>query len=241
MKDLLRRLGSRWAALSKKAKAARIALVLASAVAVLGVGFTGYVYAIWRSAPDLSDLEQRDNGENSTLYSDDGERLGVIQSETLRTPLDPDEIPSVIKQATVAIEDRRFYEHEGVDFQAVLRAAFENLRSGAMVEGGSTITQQVIKNLYLSDDQTLGRKIREAKLASTLSERRAKEEILTLYLNNVPYGTVNGQTAIGVKAGARTFFGKPVDDLELHEAALLAGLPRSPPSYDPFANPDARS
>jgi len=239
VKDFLRRPGSRWAALSKRAKAARVALLLLSVGVLLGVAFTGYVYAMWRSAPDLSELEQRDNGENSTLYSDDGERLGVIQSETLRTPLEPDEAPSLVKQATVAIEDQRFYEHEGLDFQAILRAAVENLRSGAVVEGGSTITQQVVKNLYISDDQTLGRKIREAKLASTMSERRSKEEILTLYLDNVPYGTVNGQSAIGIKAGARTFFGKPVADLKLHEAALLAGLPRSPATYDPFENPEA--
>ena len=239
MKRFFGRLGSRWAGFNMKRKAARVALVLAATILLLGVGFTSYVYAMWRSAPELSELEQRDNGENSTLYADDGERLGVVQSETLRTALEADEIPDLVKQATVAIEDRRFYEHEGVDFEAVLRAAVENFRSGEVVEGGSTITQQVVKNLYASDEQTLARKIREAKLASAIDERSTKEEILDLYLNNVPYGTVNGQSAIGIEAAARTFFAKPADKLRLHEAALLAGLPRAPATYNPFENEDA--
>ena len=239
MKRFFGRLGSRWAGSSMKQKAARTALTLAAVGVVLAVGFTGYVYAMWSSAPELAELEQRDNGENSTLYADGGERLGVVQSQTLRTALADDDIPDLVKQATVAIEDRRFYEHEGVDFEAVLRAAVENFRSGEVVEGGSTITQQVVKNLYASDEQTLARKVREAKLASAIDERRTKEEILTLYLNNVPYGTVNGQSAIGIEAAARTFFAKPADDLRLHEAALLAGLPRAPADYNPFENEDA--
>ena len=239
MKGFLGRLGSRWAGFNKKQKAARVALTLATAGIVLSVAFTGYVYAMWRSAPELAELQQRDNGENSTLYADGGERLGVVQSQTLRTALENEEIPRIVQEATVAIEDRRFYEHEGVDFEAVLRAAFENFRSGEVVEGGSTITQQVVKNLYISDNRTLTRKIREAKLASAMDERRSKEEILTLYLNNVPYGTINGQSAIGIEAAARTFFAKPAEELRLHEAALLAGLPRAPANYDPFSNPDA--
>jgi penicillin-binding protein 1A len=239
VKRFFGRLGSRWAGFNKKQKAARAALTLVAAGVVLGVGFTGYVYAMWRSAPELSELSELDNGENSTLYAEGGERLGVVQSETLRTALEAEEIPRLVEQATVAIEDRRFYEHEGVDFEAVLRAAIKNFRSGEVVEGGSTITQQVVKNLYISDDRTFARKVREAKLASAMDERRTKEEILALYLNNVPYGTINGQSAIGIEAAARTFFAKPADELRLHEAALLAGLPRAPDTYNPFENEDA--
>ena len=135
----------------------------------------------------------------------------------------------------MAIEDERFYKHEGVDFNAIIRAAIKNLRSGKTVQGGSTITQQLVRALYIKDPKRdFERKIREAKLASELEEKRSKRWILNEYLNSVPYGTVGSRT-IGVQAAAVTFFDKNVDDLELHESALLAGLPRRPRSTTPTA------
>ena len=148
-----------------------------------------------------------------------------------------------MRDATVAIEDRRFFEHKGVDFEGVVRAAVKNLESKDDVQGGSTLTMQLIRNLYTKDTVRTGiegykRKIREAKLAEELENRhpgrRGKRWILDQYLNNVPYGTVGGKTAVGIQAAARIFYDKPADKLTLSEAALLAGLPQAPSLYNPF-------
>ena len=149
-------------------------------------------------------------------------------------------MPVSMRRATVAIEDERFYKHDGVDLNAIVRAGVKNLESGETVQGGSTITQQLVRALYIKDPQrNFKRKIREAKLASELEERRSKTWILHQYLNSVPFGTVGGRTAIGVEAAAVTFFSKHARDLELHESALLAGLPQAPSQYNPFRNPQA--
>jgi penicillin-binding protein 1A len=148
-------------------------------------------------------------------------------------------MPRYLRKATVAIEDRRFYEHQGVDYEAIVRAGIRNLRSGKTIEGGSTITQQLVRALYIKDPKrNFDRKIREAKLASELEKRRSKRWILREYLNSVPYGTVNGRTAIGIEAAASVYFSKHARDLTLEEAALLAGLPQAPSQYNPFNNPD---
>ena len=143
-----------------------------------------------------------------------------------------DEIPDVVREATVAIEDRRFYEHQGVDFEGIVRAAVKNLESKKDIQGGSTLTMQLVRNLYTGERARNGvagykRKIREAKLAEELENRHpgrpGKLWILNKYLNSVPYGTVGGQTAVGIQAAARIFFDKPATRLTLREAALLAG------------------
>ena len=153
-----------------------------------------------------------------------------------------------MRQATVAIEDRRFYKHGGVDFEGVVRAAIKNISSGETVEGGSTLTMQLIRNLYTEDRARNGiagykRKIREAKLASELEDRhpgpRGKGWILNQYLNNVPYGTVGGQTPSASRRPSRVFFDKPARRLTLAESALLAGLPQAPSHYNPFLDPQA--
>jgi penicillin-binding protein 1A len=150
------------------------------------------------------------------------------------------DIPLDMRRATVAIEDERFYKHDGVDVNAIVRAGIRNLESGETVEGGSTITQQLVRALYIRDPKrNFARKIREAKLASELEEQHSKTWILDQYLNSVPYGTVGGRTAIGVEAAAVTFFAKHARKLKLHEAALLAGLPQAPSQYNPFRNPTA--
>jgi penicillin-binding protein 1A len=163
-----------------------------------------------------------------------------VQADVVRTVIPWSRIPTVLRRATVAIEDERFYEHKGVDYNAIVRAGVRNLESGENLQGGSTITQQLVRALYIKDPQrNLPRKIREAKLASELEEERSKTWILHHYLNDIPYGTVGGRTAIGIEAAAVVFFSKHAEDLTLPEAATLAGLPQAPSQYNPFRNPTA--
>lgn len=218
--------------------------ILTVCLAIGGLSAVGYVVSTATSGPSLSDLKPQDQGSTSVVYASDREtRLGFIQSDILRTPLASKDIPEVVRQATVAIEDRRFFEHKGVDLEGVVRAAIKNIESGEEVQGGSTITMQLVRNLYTGDrDRTFKRKIREARLAEELEDlhpgREGKLWILNKYINNVPYGTVGGQSAIGVQAAARIFFNKPAKELALHEAALLAGLPQLPSLYNPITAPE---
>ena len=144
-----------------------------------------------------------------------------------------------LRRATVAIEDERFYKHGGVDLNAIVRAGIKNLESGKTVQGGSTITQQLVRALYIKDPKRdFARKIREAKLASELEDKHSKTWILHNYLNSVPYGTVGGRTAIGVEAAAVTFFDKHARNLNLAESAMLAGLPQAPSAVQPLPQPE---
>ena len=214
--------------------------VVATIIVIALCSAAGYVLAIAASAPDLSELEAEDKGEISVVYAADGSRLGFVQSDILRRVIPFSDIPVDMRRATVAIEDERFYRHDGVDINAIVRAGIRNLESGETVEGGSTITQQLVRALYIKDPKrNFQRKIREAKLASELEEKQSKTWILDQYLNSVPYGTVGGRTAVGVEAAAVTFFNKHARRLKLHEAALLAGLPQAPSQYNPFRNPTA--
>ena len=218
-----------------------LGLGVVTTVAVIGVlSAAGYVLAIAASAPDLSELKPADKGQLSVVYAVDGTRLGFIQSDVLRRVVPWRDIPVDMRRATVAIEDERFYKHDGVDLNAIVRAGIKNLESGKTVQGGSTITQQLVRALYIKDPKRdFARKIREAKLASELEDEHSKTWILHNYLNTVPYGTVGGRTAIGVEAAAVTFFDKHAKNLTLDESALLAGLPQAPSQYNPFRNPDA--
>jgi len=214
--------------------------VIATVCVIAVLSAAGYVLAIAASAPDLSELRPADKGQISVVYAANGSKLGFVQSDILRRVVPWKKIPVDMRRATVAIEDERFYKHEGVDLNAIVRAGIKNLESGDTVQGGSTITQQLVRALYIKDPQrNFARKIREAKLASELEEEHSKTWILHNYLNSVPFGTVNGRTAIGVEAAAVTFFDKHARFLELHESALLAGLPQAPSQYNPFRNPTA--
>jgi len=208
---------------------------------VLGViAAVGYVVSVSQSAPAISSLRPLLGGGSSQVFAADGTRLGFIQSDQLRTPVSWSQIPANLKNATVAIEDQRFYKNNGVDLTGIFRAAIKDVTHGAALQGGSTITMQLIRNLYLGGDQhTLRQKIIEAKLAIDYSKHHSKHSILTTYLNSVPYGTVGGQTAIGVQAAARIFFDKPASQLNLEQAALLAGLPQAPSQYNPFLDSSA--
>jgi penicillin-binding protein 1A len=214
--------------------------VVGTVVAIAVASAVGYVIAIAASAPALSELKPDDKGESSVIYAADGSRLGYVQSDEIRTPIGWDDMPVDLRNATVAIEDENFYDHAGVDYGAIVRAGIKNLESGKNLQGGSTITQQLVRALYIKDpERNIARKIREAKLASELEQERSKKWILQNYLNDVPYGTVGGRTAIGVEAAAETFFDKHARDLTLPEAATLAGLPQAPSQYNPFHNPTA--
>jgi len=214
--------------------------VLLTALVVGAVVAVGYVMNIVQSAPALDTLHPLLGGGSSQVFASDGTRLGFIQSDELRTPVGWSEIPTGLKNATVAIEDQRFYKHNGVDLTGIFRAAIKDITSGTALQGGSTITMQLVRNLYLSGYQrTFRQKIIEAKLAIDYEKHHSKRSILTSYLNSVPYGTVGGQTAIGVQAAARIFFDKPASQLNLAQAALLAGLPQAPSQYNPFSDPAA--
>ena len=164
--------------------------------------------------------------------------LSILRGDESRVLVGSEAIAPIMKQAIVAVEDRRFYEHNGVDLRGIFRALWQDIRSQSVVEGGSTITQQYVKNAYSRNDVTLGRKVREAALAWQLTQRWSKDRILTAYLNTVYFG--NG--AYGILQAARTYFhGKSADELTLPEAALLGGIPAEPDALRPGAPPHGRT
>jgi penicillin-binding protein 1A len=208
-------------------------MVVGILVVLAGLAGVGYIVSIAASAPPLSSLKPKTTANNTRVFAADGRPLGFIQADNLHLPLHSSDIPQVVKDATIAIEDERFYEHEGVDYEGVVRAAIKNFTSRKTVQGGSTITMQLVRSLYISSERTYERKIREAKLAEELEDQHSKEWILEKYLDSIPYGTVGGQSAIGIKAAAKIYFSKELKDLNLREAALLAGLPQAPSDYSP--------
>src|SRR3954454_15552374 len=209
-------------------------------IVLVGAGaFVGYVlYLSWQT-PSIDTLKPHAETENSVVCAADGTRLGFIPAAQLRQEVPSTSIPAFLKQAIVAIEDRRFYQHKGVDYPGILRAAAKDVTSQAVVQGGSTITMQLVRRLYLTRDRTFKRKIEEASLAKEMEKTRSKDWILTSYLNDVSFGTAGGQEAIGVQAAARVFFGKPAKALNLTQSVLLAGLPQEPTLYNPIRHPEA--
>ncbi|HET7929192.1 MAG TPA: transglycosylase domain-containing protein, partial [Actinomycetota bacterium] len=197
-----------------------------------------FVLALAASACDLQSLhEARENAdalpETSFIYSADGALITALHAGENRVVVRSRKIPDVVRDAVIAIEDQRFYDHSGVDVRALLRAAYVDATTGEVVEGGSTITQQLVKKLYVGDEQTVGRKIREAYLAWQLEQRLSKDRILTRYLNTVYFG--NG--AYGILAASETYFGVEPLELTLSQAATLAGLIAAPVDYDPVRHP----
>ncbi|MGH2681602.1 MAG: transglycosylase domain-containing protein [Actinomycetota bacterium] len=189
--------------------------------------------------PDLPDLDveqhrPRPLSQTSVVYDADGNRLATLHAEENRVLVPLDRIPQVLQDAVVAIEDQRFWSHRGVDLRALARAALSNARSGRIVEGGSTITQQYVKNTILGPELTLDRKIREAALALQLEDSMSKRAILEGYLNTVYFG--NG--AYGIQVASRTYFSLPPHQLGLPDAALLAGMIAGPARFDPVDHPN---
>jgi penicillin-binding protein 1A len=211
---------------------------------VLGVLFllgtlTVTVTALWaftifpRSLPSVTALESIQPLQGSKVYDDNDELLTEFQVERrIFVPLV--QIPKPLRDAVLAVEDSRFYSHWGVDPMGIARAVYQNFRRGRIVEGGSTITQQLAKVLFLTPDKSLDRKLKEAFLALELERRYSKDRILEMYLNQIYFG----HGAFGVEAAARTYFGKPASELGLPESTLLAALPRAPSTYSPFDHPE---
>jgi 1A family penicillin-binding protein len=201
-------------------------------LAVTGVAMAAYVF--WPTdLPPAKALEEYTPSVGSRVFADDDEFLTEFQAEKrIFVPLQ--QIPPALRNAIIAVEDSRFYSHFGVDVRGIVRAAYANFRHGRVVEGGSTITQQLAKVLFLTPDRSFSRKVKEALLALELEKRYSKDRLLELYLNQI----YMGHGAYGVEAAARMYFGKSVQDLTLPEAAMLAALPRSPGNYSPFERPE---
>jgi penicillin-binding protein 1A len=215
--------------------------ILAALVAVAGGIAAAWALNVYNSAPPLSSLKPVQKGRSSAIYAADGSLIGFIRSENVRQPLPEKAQPQVLRDATIAIEDKNFFHHGALDYEGIARAAWKDaLAGGKPVQGASTITQQLVRNLYIHNpENTLKRKLIEAHLAVELEEAHGKNWILTQYLNSAPYGTVEGQTAVGAEAASQTYFSKPAKQLSLVQAALLAGLPQAPSEYNPFLDPKA--
>jgi penicillin-binding protein 1A len=198
---------------------------------------TGVLWAFTilpRSLPSVTALETFQPILGTRLYDDNDELISELHVERrIFVPLV--QIPKALRDAVIATEDKRFYSHYGVDPIGIARALYQNYRRGRIAEGGSTITQQLTKVLFLTPDKSIERKLKEAALAIELERRYPKDRILEMYLNQVYFG----HGAYGVEAAARTYFGKSVTELTVRESALLAGLPRAPSAYSPFEHPDA--
>src|SRR5258706_2152510 len=214
--------------------------LMAALVMVLVTGLGVAASAFWvltilpGSLPSVAQLETFDASEGTKVYDDNDELITEFHVERrIFVPLA--QIPKALRDAIIATEDARFYSHHGVDPTGIARAVYQNFRRGRIVEGGSTITQQLAKVLFLTPDKSLERKLKEAVLALELERRYSKDRILELYLNQIYFG----HGAFGVEAAARTFFGKSVGELTLAESALLAGLPKAPTTYSPFDHPEA--
>jgi penicillin-binding protein 1A len=196
----------------------------------------GLVSSIASELPQLEPGKERRAERLGYIYASDGKTvLAVLRGSESRIVVDSEQISPVMKQAIVAVEDRRFWEHRGVDVQGMARAVWADIRSQDFVQGGSTITQQFVKNQYTEQERTVSRKLKEAALAWQLEQRWSKDRILTAYLNTIYFG--NG--AYGIEMAARVYFDKHAKELTLAESALLAGLPASPGAYDPAGNPEA--
>jgi len=209
-----------------------IIIIMIFIIAIILFGLAFYLYF----GHDLPSIEVLKNYKPSTvtrLFSDDGGVIGEFFIEK-RDVVSLERVPHHLIQAFISGEDARFFQHKGLDYVAILRALFRNIFSGEIVQGGSTITQQVVKSLLLSPERSFSRKIREALLAFKIEKYLSKEEILFLYLNQIYLG----HGAYGVGAAAENYFGKPIEELNLAESALLAGLPQAPSKYSPATHPE---
>ena len=205
-----------------------------AAVTGLLCGVTaGTLLALTRDLPQIQSLESYKPSAITRIFSADQVLLKELYVEK-RDPVDISRVPAYLKTALLTTEDRRFYEHSGLAIRGILRAMVQNVRRGRFAQGASTLTQQLAKTLFLTPRKTLSRKLREAILSIQLERRYTKDEILTLYLNQIYFGS----GAYGVASAARVYFGKPVQDLTLAECALIAGLPKGPSRYSPLVNPE---
>ncbi|MBD1380699.1 transglycosylase domain-containing protein [Metabacillus arenae] len=209
-------------------------MIITSAVIVstIGVALFGYLLIIMLGNYVI-DEKKLVLDSASTLVDEKGNVISSLFVEN-REPVSIDEVPEHVQEAFVAVEDKRFYEHHGIDVQAIGRALYKDLLSGSKVEGGSTITQQLAKNLFLSNEKTLLRKTKEVVISINLENRYSKEKLLEMYMNQVYFG----HGMYGIQAAANYYFNKNVKDLSVSEGALLAALPKAPSTYSPILNPE---
>jgi penicillin-binding protein 1C len=204
-------------------------------ILVLFVIWTAFMLFILKDLPSPAKLASNDFPVSTQILDRNGQLLYEIYADQNRSPIKLDDLPPHVYQASIAIEDQNFYKHHGFDLEGIARA-FLNIIFKQNLQGGSTITQQLVKTTLLSPERTIKRKLREALLSLATEVRYSKNEILEMYLNHVPYGG----TAYGIEQAAQTYYNKPAKNLNLPEAALLAGLPQAPTRYSPFGpNPEA--
>ena len=206
--------------------------IIAVVVALLFLGFIGLLGAVYAAAR-IPLPEDTANAQATVIEYSDGSRLGQLAKEN-RVDIPLKDVPQHVRDAVLAAEDRGFYEHSGISFTGILRAAYQDVRGGGAKQGGSTITQQYARNAYLSQERTFARKFREAIIAVKLERKHSKDEILEWYLNTIYFG----RGASGIEAASRTYFGIPARRLSVEQGAVLAALIRSPEGGDPAVNPE---
>lgn len=216
---------------TKKKGPFRSIRIMAALVLVIIAGLMfGYIFAAYQSLPEVGNNMRP--AVSSQVFDSQGKLITTLHSDQNRLPIDINKVPKNLQNAFIAAEDNRFYDHIGVDPIGILRAVVTNLTNRGIAQGGSTITQQLAKNAFLSQDQTLKRKIQEAILALELERKYSKKEILEMYMNQIYFG----RGAYGIQTAAHTYFGKDVGDLTLAECAMIAGLPKSPNYYSSSVN-----
>jgi len=225
--------------LSKKPRLKLSSAVIYLLGAAVALGFAGIIATsflfVWfgKDLPDPSSLSFRVVPQSTKIYDRKGETvLYDIHGEEKRTSISLSDVPEFLKQATLIIEDREFYQHKGLNWKGLIRAGLTDILHGKKLQGGSSITQQLVKNSILSREKTFSRKIKELILSYKLEARFSKDEILEMYFNEIPYGS----TLYGIEAASQSFFGKKTTDLNLAEAAILASIPNAPTYYSPYGN-----
>ena len=206
-------------------------IVFALAFAAMGI-LGGILYAQLQDLPDIANLNEFKPSEATRIYDINGELISQLWLEQ-RTIVPLERIPQTLQNAVIAIEDQRFYQHWGIDPIGIIRAFLVNVSAGGVRQGASTLTEQLAKNLFLTRERTLSRRIREALLSVQIERNYSKKQILEMYFNEIYFG----EGAYGAESAARTYFGKHVEDLTLPECAMLAGIPKSPTNFDPYKNP----
>jgi len=216
----------------KKFSIIRLIIVIILMVAFIGAGAVGgLVLATAKNAPEIDPTKiSLLLNENSVILDENGKLIEKVQTNEYRTYVDLDKIPDHLEKAFIAIEDERFEAHMGVDIRGILGAIFDKFRSGGQLRGASTITQQLARNLYLSNDRSLDRKIQEAYLAIQIEKVLMKDQIMEAYLNRIDLS----QRSYGVQEAAQTYFSKDVEQLTIAESAIIAGIVKSPPGYSPY-------
>src|SRR5213595_1358633 len=234
------RIHAAWSPIGQKIRRTTMLRGLGAVLAVLlviGLAADAYAQSFFDSLPSIQGLDSAAFAGDTLITDSTGKKVlaDVGNHGDHRLAVKLKDVSPVAVQATVAIEDKGFYTNQGIDFQGILRAAFENIRAGRIVGGGSTITQQLAKQQFLTPEQSVSRKIKELALAYELSQTYSKDQIMELYLNKSFYGS----QSYGIEAAAESYFHIPASKLNLAQAAVLAGLPQAPTEWNPVLHPDS--